>query len=248
MALKIYSPDDLKLLKVPLFRKTFGAVRVPGVFKFTPHLLLEAGVSFDFVGDMDISYGFDYKFPFKTQVYSDKGLFAKPDFKHEGKPTLTEHQYKSTKDIEVKISGHLIPSVNIDLEVFQQGYGLKLELDSSSNLTSRMVDFRRSECPEKTLELELFHRHDVNFVISGKQSFHLDIFDTGDLTIACRFCGKCIAPVVPTLPLKKIRITSSANPTTTTNPTSTVIPTITTALTTTIKPTTTVESIVSRLS
>jgi hypothetical protein len=194
LALDIYKSKGMVLPPITLWSMPLTPVTVPGIFHFGPQLVLQTGISFDVPEPVAVNYGFDLGFTFDYGIYSDNGLSSKPKLIKQGIPTIKEHQLKASKDIKVKVGGHLIPSVAISLSVLSiPAFDMRLQLDSSLGVD--VTAGKRIQCPNDNLHVELYHQHDFSFTIKGpKIDTRLPIYQSGQMPIQCFFCDKCILP------------------------------------------------------
>jgi hypothetical protein len=213
LALQVFESNGFVLPPVTLWSLPLTPIQVPGIFHFGPELLLQTGVSLEVPEPISVQYGWDLGFKFDYGIQSTRGLFAKPELIKQGIPTLREHQFKATKDIKVKVAGHLIPAISMNLSVLRiPAFDMRLQLDSSLGVSVTTGKFMR--CPEDKLQIELFHEHDFTFDIRGPRiNTRLDIYKSGQLPIKCFFCDKCFPKQSPVLSLPIATSTSVSSTT-----------------------------------
>ncbi|KAI8894843.1 hypothetical protein BC833DRAFT_623592 [Globomyces pollinis-pini] len=189
LKLSLGSRTEQELFKTRLYALPFGAVSVPGIFKFEPELDLDAAVNYKSEAPLEFGYGWDMKYPFNFQLESTDGLSGKPVFSRTGDITLTEHLPSRTKDFQMTLSAHLIPSFNFAIGVFSSDtVNLNLALDSSLGVSVSGGVF--TVCPKDNIDAELYHQHNVNLLIPY-ESTPRSLYQSGRLRIKCFFCEQC---------------------------------------------------------
>ncbi|KAJ3317746.1 hypothetical protein HDV06_001264 [Boothiomyces sp. JEL0866] len=222
---KVLAADNHFLKQVNLFTKSLDPIAVKGIFNFGPAIALDAGVSYSVTEDIDFTYGFEFNYDFGfTAVAHQKPTFTQT-------PKFKQHPLKISKDIQVSVSAHLIPSIQMNLEVLK-AFTLDASLPVDTSLGLEFDTGKFNTCPTGNFGVALISQTDLSFNIHGESIIKIfkpfnenfDIFNTGKLTLAT-FCEKPKSPLATTT-VNKIDV----KPTTTTNPV--VIATTTNVVTT----------------
>ncbi|KAI9164454.1 hypothetical protein H9P43_008305 [Blastocladiella emersonii ATCC 22665] len=235
-----YATARTDLVSVPIFVLPLNPVSIPGILSLGPELRLKAGLSYDLAQDLDFTAGFGFNYNFVLGASSQHGLFAKPVTINEGRPVFDLHPPKLSKDFQIGVAAHLVPEFSIAVGVWKiPAFDLALGVDNALGIQLSRGSF--SSCPGGSLNLMLFHQHDLYFaVVSAIYSKIFNIYSTGRLPLPCpnNACNRCIGgsknatTTTSLLPsTSTTSISTSATSTTTTSLTSTSTSSATTTTT-----------------
>ncbi|KAJ3308893.1 hypothetical protein HDV04_000734 [Boothiomyces sp. JEL0838] len=220
---KVLAADNHFLKQVNLFTKSLDPIAVKGLFNFGPAIALDAGVSYSVTEDIDFIYGFEFNYDFDfTAVAHQKPTFTQT-------PKFKQHPLQISKDIQVSVSAHLIPSIQMNLEVLKV-FTLDASLPVDTSLGLEFDTGKFNTCSTGNFGVALISQTDLSFNVHGQSIIkvfkpfdeNFDIFNTGKLTLAT-FCQKPKTPLATTT-VNKIGIKTT---------TTTIPPVATTVATTT---------------
>ncbi|KAJ3317744.1 hypothetical protein HDV06_001262 [Boothiomyces sp. JEL0866] len=187
---KIHAADPNFVKQVNLFTKSLAPITVKRLFNFGPAIALDAGVSYSITEDIDFTFGFEFNYDFAFTAMAHQ----KPTFSQT--PVLKEHPLTVSKDIQVSVAAHIIPIVEMNLEVLGHfTFDTALPIDTSLGVELDSGKF--SSCPNGDLGVSLFAQTDMSFKAHGESSIRLfkpfdetyDIFNTGKVALKT-FCQK----------------------------------------------------------
>lgn len=186
---RVLAADNQFLKKVTLFTAALTPITVKGLFNVGPSITLDAGVSYSLTTPVDFTFGFDFNYDFDFTSTPHQ----KPQFKQ--LPQFKRHNFTLSKDIQGSVSLHLIPAINLNLEVLKKfTLDTLLPIDTSVGLELDTGKFKRC-CPNGKYNVAVISQTDLSITSNGKApddifkpfSETFDIFNTGKLTLA-KFC------------------------------------------------------------
>ncbi|KAJ3269927.1 hypothetical protein HDV01_000814 [Terramyces sp. JEL0728] len=207
---RVLAADNNFLKQVNLFTKSLDPVAVKGLFNFGPAIAFDAGVSYSVTENIDFVYGFEFNYDFGfTAVAHQKPTFTQT-------PKFKEHPLTVSKDIQVSVSAHLIPSIQMNLEVLKI-FTLDASLPVDTSLGLEFDTGKFNTCPNGNFGVALISQTNLSFKVHGDSVIKVfkpfddsfDIFNTGKLTLDT-FCQKPKSPLATTT-VDNIKV----NPTTT---------------------------------
>ncbi|KAJ3321877.1 hypothetical protein HDV06_003743 [Boothiomyces sp. JEL0866] len=180
-----------KMLKqLQIFSKSLDPISVKGLFNVGPSFTVDVGVSYSVTEAIDFVYGFEVSdtFTISATPHQKPTVSQSPNFK--------QHPLTISKDIQASVSAHLIPALELNLEVLNRfTFNAGLPLDTSIGLEYDTGVF--NSCTSGNFGVALIAEADLSLTAHGQSSWHLfktfdetfDLYDTGKKTLAT-FCNK----------------------------------------------------------
>ncbi|KAJ3253717.1 hypothetical protein HK103_000375 [Boothiomyces macroporosus] len=182
--------NNQMLKQLQIFSKSLDPISVRGLFNVGPSFTVDVGVSYSVTQPIDFVYGFELSDTFSVSAVAHQ----KPTVSQS--PNFKQHPLTISKDIQASVSAHLIPSINLNLEVLKRfTFDAGLPLDTSIGLEYDSGVF--NSCSTGTFGVALIAQADLSLTAHGKSSWHLfkpfdesfELYNTGKETLAT-FCHK----------------------------------------------------------
>ncbi|KAJ3268626.1 hypothetical protein HDV01_002521 [Terramyces sp. JEL0728] len=117
------------LYEMELFRETLDPISVGGLFTLGPTLVVDTAISYAVAEPIDITGGFEANLDFGLNLV----VHQKPKFTIQ--PEIKPHEIKLSKDIQASLSVHLMPRLEIGMQLFKNfTIGTRLPVDTSISL------------------------------------------------------------------------------------------------------------------